>query len=214
MTGVATAIIGSSLISGVVGSRASRRAASAQARGDAAGIAEQRRQYDLNRADLAPYREAGTGALGTLSSAFGTGFTASPGYEFVRSEGQRDLGNTFAARGGAFSGNALRALGEFNTGLASQEYGNWWNRGAGLAGIGQTATNTGVMAGQASANNISNLLSQQGSARASGIMGQGNAWSGAANTGLNAWLLNRGGYFGRPGTTPYVPSGGVYRGSM
>jgi hypothetical protein len=190
----AVIVAGGALLGGVVASSGARSAANASAQGDAAAIAEQRRQYDLNRSDLAPYRAAGTGALNTLSANFGTSFQTSPGYNFVRSEGQRDIGNSFAARGGAFSGNALRGLAQFNTGLASQEYGNWWNRGAGLAGIGQTATGQGVMAGQNGANNISNFLSQQGDARASGIQGSANAWSNAfgdASYGLGQWWQNR-----------------------
>jgi len=189
----AVIVAGGALLGGALASSGAKSAAKASAQGDAAAIAEQRRQYDLNRTDLAPYRAAGTGALNTLSANFGTSFRADPGYEFVRSEGQRGLGNGFAARGGAFSGNALRALDQYNTGLASQEYGNWWNRGAGLAGIGQTATGQGVWAGQQSANNIGNLLGQQGDARASGIAGSANAWGSALGGAFN--------YFGK---NPYL----------
>jgi hypothetical protein len=202
MSGVATAIVGAAVVGGVASSRAASSAAKAQSRGAKRGIDEQRRQFDLSRSDLAPWRQVGAGALNTLANDFGNSFQTSPGYEFVRREGQRDLGNSFASRGGAFSGNALRALDQYNTGLASQEYGNWWNRGAGLAGIGQNAVNTGVMAGQNSANNISNLYNQQGDARASGIMGQANSISGALNTGLNNWMLYRGGYFNAPAKPP------------
>ena len=156
---------GAGILGAVIGSRGATRAADTAAQSAQAGINEQRRQYDLSRADLAPYRVAGTSALNTLSANFGDSFRTSPGYNFVRSEGQRDLGNSWAARGGAFSGNALRGLDQFNTGLASQEYNNWWNRGAGLAGVGQNATNMGVQAGQQSTYNIGNLLGQQGDAR-------------------------------------------------
>jgi hypothetical protein len=205
--GAAIAAVGA-IGGAAISSSGARSAAKASAKGDALAIEEQRRQYDLNRADLAPYRAAGTGALNTLSANFGDSFRTSPGYNFVRSEGQRGLGNSFAARGGAFSGNALRALDQYNTGLASQEYGNWWNRGAGLAGIGQTATGQGVMAGQNSANNIGNLLGQQGDARASGIAGSANAWSSGisdAAYGIGQWYQNR---------TPSSNSGGSGGGGM
>jgi hypothetical protein len=191
--GAAIAAVGA-IAGASISSSGARSAANAQSQSAAAGIAEERRQFDLNRTDLAPYREAGTGALNTLSANFGDSFRTSPGYNFVRNEGQRGLGNSFAARGGVFSGNALRALDQYNTGLASQEYGNWWNRGAGLAGIGQTATGQGVYAGQLSANNIGNLLGQQGDARASGIAGSANAWSSGisdAAYGIGQWWQNR-----------------------
>ena len=218
MSGIATAIVGSAVIGAVASSSASRSASRAQQNAANTANAEERRQFDLARADLAPYRQAGTAALGTLSSNFGNSFETSPGYEFVRDEGQRNLGNSFAARGGAFSGNALRALSQFNQGLASQEYGNWWNRGAGLAGIGQTATNTGVAAGQNFANQFGANTMAAGDARASGVL---NAYSGianAANTGLSNYMLYRGGYFGFPGQgypgSPPISGGTPYRGGI
>lgn len=125
-------------------------------------------------------------------------FTASPDYNFRRSEGTRDIQGTFAARGGGQSGNALRALAEFNSNLAAGEYGNWFqrqqseydrwfNRNAALAGIGQTATNqAGAGALQTGSDiasnamrtgaNIGNAMIGAGDARASGIIGSANAW--------------------------------------
>jgi hypothetical protein len=139
------------------------------------------------------------GGVNTPSGPDMSVFTASPDYQFRRDEGMRDLGNSFAARGGAFSGNALRGITDFNSNLASGEFGNYFNRMASLAGIGQTAANNQSNAAMNTGNNITNLLGQQGDARASGIMGQANSWGGALNSGLNSWLLNRGGYFGGGG---------------
>lgn len=118
-------------------------------------------------------------------------FFTSPDYTFRRDEGQRDIGNTFAARGGAASGNALRALTGFNQNLASGEYNNYVARLMQMAGLGQAATTTGVQAGQAAANNIGNALMAQGDARASGYMGAANSIASGVNSGLNAWLWNR-----------------------
>ena len=127
----------------------------------------------------------------TLSGPNYSNFFASPDYEFRRSEGQRNIGNSFAARGGAFSGNALRALTDYNSNLAAGEFGNYFNRQAALAGIGQTAANTsGVFGGQA-AGNIGNALIGAGNARASGIMGQGQALNNALQGGIGNWLLYR-----------------------
>ena len=124
---------------------------------------------------MMPWIEAGRGALGRLQDP--NAFTASPSYNFVRGEGMRGIENSFAARGGAASGNALRAMSEFNAGLASQEHNNWWNQQAGLAGVGQTtAQNLGTFGANA-ANNAGNLMQNQANARASGIAGQTNAWT-------------------------------------
>lgn len=118
-------------------------------------------------------------------------FFASPDYQFRRDEGQRDIGSSFAARGGAASGNALRALSQFNSNLASGEYGNYVNRLFNMAGMGQTATAQGVNSGQNYANQYSTAQQNAGDARASGIMGGVNAINGAINNGLNAWAWNR-----------------------
>lgn len=91
-----------------------------------------------------PYADSGLNAISRLDRFAGgdqSQFMADPGYQFVRAEGTRDVGNTFAAKGGAFSGNALKALAEFNQGLASREVGNWWDRNRDLVGIGMTGTN-------------------------------------------------------------------------
>lgn len=135
----------------------------------------------------------GTNALGRLdrtSTGDMTNFFASPDYNFRREEGMRGLERTAAARGGAFSGNALRALGERNSNLASGEFGDWWDRQAGLAGFGQSATNATAMAGQNKANNVSNNMIGAGDARASGIAGQANAWSGAISGLTNYGMYN------------------------
>jgi hypothetical protein len=121
-------------------------------------------------------------------------FFKSPDYNFRRVEGQRDLGNSFAARGGAFSGNALKALSEFNSNLAAGEFGNYFNRQAALAGIGQTATGQSANAGSATGQIVGNSLQNAGDARASGIAQGANAWGGALSgigQGLGYYLANR-----------------------
>jgi len=163
-------------------------AADASAAGSAAGIAEQRRQFDLSRADQMPWLASGVSALGRLNDP--NAFTQSPGYEFVRGEGTRGLENSFSARGGAQSGNALRALTQYNQGLASQEYNNWFNQQSNLAGLGQTSAQSLGALGQNNANNVSNLLGQQANARASGIEGQTNALTGGVGDFLS-WYNNR-----------------------
>jgi hypothetical protein len=118
-------------------------------------------------------------------------FQASPDYAFRRNEGTRGIENGLSARGGAFSGNALRALSEFNSDLASQEFGNYFNRRAAVAGIGQTATNNASNAAQNTGANVSNLLSANGDARASGVAGQTNALTGTIADLLSTWNRNR-----------------------
>ena len=181
---VAGAVVVGSVAGAVISSKGASDAADAQSASADASVNEQRRQYDQTRTDYAPWRAAGEGALNRLNSA-STGdmssFYKDPSYDWTRSEGQRGIEQTNAARGTSRSGNALKALSEFNQNLASTQYGSWWNRQAGLAGVGQNATDATAQAGQNSTNNISNALMQQGDARASGIVGSSNAWGNALN---------------------------------
>jgi hypothetical protein len=150
--------------------KAPKQAAQIQAQAADRAIAEDRRQFDVTRADQQPWLQAGQAALGRLQDP--NAFQADPGYQFQRNEGMRGIERSFAARGGAASGNALKALAEFNSGLAAQSYGNWWNRQAGLAGVGQSsAQNLGALGSQY-AGRIGNNLQNAGDARASGIVNQ------------------------------------------
>jgi hypothetical protein len=109
-------------------------------------------------------------------------FFASPDYTFRRDEGMRGIERTAAARGLTGSGNVLAALADYNSNLAAGEFGNYFNRQAALAGIGQTAVNTATTAGMNSANNVSGFLQNAANARASGIGDAADAWGNAFGT--------------------------------
>ena len=128
-----------------------------------------------------------------------------PGFAFRLAEGQKAIERSAAARGGALGGGALKALTRYAQDYSSGEYGNAYNRAfnafqtnrsnqlnplLSLAGLGQTATTTlgnegGQFAQGAAANltntgnNLANLATQAGNARASGYVGNANAWNGA-----------------------------------
>lgn len=132
------------------------------------------------------------------------GFFTSPGYQFRRDEGTRGIESSFAAGGGARSGNALAALAEFNSGLASQEFGNYFNQLSSLAGTGQTATNQTAAYGAQHAGNAGRNALYAGESRASGIIGQSNAVS----QGING-LAGAYGYYRRPGMGSLPNDGGM-----
>lgn len=120
-------------------------------------------------------------------------FFQSPGYQFRRDEGTRGIERTAAARGGAFSGNALKALAEFNSGLASQEFGNYFNQLSSIAGTGQTATNQTAAYGADAANQAGRNALYAGNARASGIEDQANIIGQGVNSlaGAYGYFSNR-----------------------
>lgn len=208
------AIIGGlgSIAGGLFGSSGAKSAARAQAAAQQAAIDEQRRQYDLTREDMAPWRAAGVGALNRLQDPQNS-FQASPGYSYALDQSQQAIERARSATGGLASGNTLAALQQNAIGLANQDYGNWWNQQSGLAGIGQNATNNLAQFGMQNSANIGNLMAGQGDARASGIAGSTNAWGNALGTlgsiGYN-YFSNRppaaGG--GAPSVVPYRGVGG------
>ena len=82
---------------------------------------------------LQPYSAAGGTALETLSKLLGKPQTyqyqADPGYQFRLAEGQKQITRMAAAHGAAGGGGTAKALAQYNSGLASQEYSTGWSAG-------------------------------------------------------------------------------------
>jgi len=205
------AVVGAGL--GAVASiSASKKAAKAQKYAADQSVAEQRRQYDLTRADLAPWRTAGTAAIDKLSAVYGLngktatnpdvtpaqygGFFASPDYQFRKDESLKAANAGLASRGLLNSGAAVRAKTALAGNLASSEFGDWWNRLAGVAGVGQAATNTTSAAGQNAANSISQAYTNAGNARASAYMNTGAAINNGLQNLSSLYAFGAGGGFG------------------
>ena len=105
-----------------------------------------------------------------------------PSYQFRFGEGRRAIENRGAAMGKRFSGNMLKALTDYGQDYASQEYGNAYNRLAGIAGIAQSMNQQMGAAGQNYANAVGNMQGAIGDANANAAMAQGNAYSNMFNT--------------------------------
>lgn len=202
------------IIGGALSGDANRKAANKANDASAAALAEQQRQFDLLRADQAPYRQAGADALKQLQGLVDFNPTPSaeqvmsqPGYQFGLNQGRDALQGTAAAKGGLYSGQALKELTQFGNDYATSKYdnawnqaqqsfGNRWNRIAGLAGIGQTSVQQTGQAGQNFANQASNI--GLGNAAYQGAAGIANA--NILGNGINqlaGWAANRWG--GAPG---------------
>ena len=163
-----------------------------------------RDQYELTRADFAPYREIGEQALSEYGALSGIGregllsdedvaaarerFKETPGYEFRFDEGTRALDRSASARGRLQSGGYGRELIRYGQGVASQEFDKYANRLAGLAGAGQQATGATAQAGTASSTAMANAYltgggmqayyrAGEGTARASGYAGFGQTFN-------------------------------------
>jgi hypothetical protein len=120
-------------------------------------------------------------------------FFASPDYNFRMNEGLDQLDRYNAANGRYLSGAQLKATQRYAGNLASGEFDNWWNKMAGIAGVGQTAASQNSGNAMTTGANLGNAYQNAGDARASGYMGQANAWGQAINGIGNAF----GQYYGR-----------------
>lgn len=158
---------------------------------NASQVAGRQKAYDQYVAGFSPSKPA--------TAPDYSAFFKSPDYQFRLNEGQRDIGNSFAARGGAASGNALRALTQYNQNLASGEFGNWFNRQSSLAGLGQAATSATTSAGMQNSANIQNNLIGGANARASGIVGAANSYNNGINNlvGMGAYGYGQGWWGGK-----------------
>ena len=225
MSWVAAAVVGGAVIGGIATSSAAGDAADAQIQSTNASNQTQLEMFNQNRADLEPWRNAGKTALDQMTSGTAPGgdfarsftladFNADPGYAFRRQQGQDALEHSAAARGGLLSGGTGKALQRYGQDFASTEFSNAYNRFnndrtqrfnrlASIAGLGQTATRDVAQMGTDVAGRIGENQVGAGNARAAGMVGQGNAISGAAGS-IGSYFAMR--QFLGQGMTPAAPS--------
>lgn len=280
--------IASSVVGGVLGKKSADKQAQVAEKAAADAVAENRRQFDLSRADLAPWISTGGKAVkqlgwlmgiapdgtavpgatpgttqsggsifdfgdrqpdlemgrlgqqdrfgrllggGATPGAPGTAVPGSseydpatfgelnrnftpedflagkdPGYEFRMAEGQKALERSAAARGGLFSGRAMKDISRFGQDYASNEFANAfnrfeinrtgkYNRYAGLAGLGQTSAgqiaNLGAQYAGSNADILIGGATSAAASRASGANALAGGIAGGVGAGLNWYLLSQ-----------------------
>lgn len=222
----ALVIGGASLASGIIGADAAETAASKQADAAKNALDTQRYMFDQTQANFKPYLDIGKGATYSLGSLYGigkdgttgnpqdfSGFANSPDYKFALDQGQLGLDRYQNAKGLALSGGALKDAAQFNQGLATQQFGNYYNRLLSLSQLGQSAASGSAGSAGQFSGQIGNSYQSIGQAQASGIVGGANAMTGAIGGGINNSLLynaiNRSSYApaGTGGSMP-LPAGG------
>lgn len=148
---------------------------------------------------------------GTYQSFNPSDLAATPGYQFTLNQGLQATQNGFSSQGLNNSGAATKGAAQYASGLASNTYnqqlqnymqqqGQQYNQGLSnanfslnqnqttanmlqnAAGLGQNAVSSLSGAGLGSAQQVNNLLTQQGNAAAAGTIGQANALSGGLNS--------------------------------
>lgn len=210
---VAAAVIGGAVIGAGATAYSGKKAAEATEKAAQKASNTELEMYYQTREDLAPYRETGTAALSKLGALYGIGdqteedagtrapdysdFYESPDYQFTFDQGTRAVEQSLAKRGlggAADSGAAMKSLTRFGQGLASQQFSNYRNSLAALAGIGQTATTTGASFGASTSSAVGRNIMAAGDARASSYLNTGAAVSNVADSAAQYQLLKAGGY--------------------
>ena len=160
------------------------------------------KQYEQGRADIAPWRTAGVGALGTLQNELGnyagyvkdsSTYLQSPGYYWQVQQGVNAIDRGASATGKLDSGQRSKDLMAYGQGMAAQDYGNFLgrysdllNKYSGIAGTGMTSAGQMGAYGQ----NLGNQLGQYGQNYATGagqnMMAAGQAQAGGMINAANA----------------------------
>lgn len=135
------------------------------------------------------------------------GFTKTPGYDFRLQQGQDSLQAGAAARGGLYSGAAMRDLMKFGQDYGSNEYGNYLSRLGARADTGMSAAQMSGAASQQAAAGVSNALGNIGNAQAAGAIGRANAITGGMQNMLGVWNYQRN-LNAAQGTPGAQPTGG------
>lgn len=197
MTGGVTAIVGAAAAVGgaAIKANSAKKAGKKQAKAAEAAAAEKKAALAQITPIQLPYQQAGTAGLeqlNKLNAGDYSGFSASPDYLFAQKQGGQAVDRSAAARGGLNSGNTLIAQQRFGQDLASQQLGAYRNSLFNQIGIGQHATDNTTSAILNTAGAVGNDIQAAGDARASGIVGAGNAWG----SGLEQLGSIAGNYYG------------------
>jgi hypothetical protein len=197
MTWIAAATIGSSLI----GAYSANKAADAQSAAAQRDAEMRMAMFNKTNEQMQPYRTSGYEALDTIRQMqpylnkkySAEDFQADPSYQFRLNQGNVATQNLGNQAGGVIGGNTLKAMMDYNSGAASTEFGNAFNRNqtektnifnrlTNIAGLGAGVVNAGAAASNSAAEGIGQAYTNEGAANASRYIGASNAITGGANT--------------------------------
>ena len=192
-----------SVASAGIGYLGATSAADKQAQAAQNALDFQQSVYNQNQNNFKPYLSTGSAATYSLGQLYGfpdasgnatqkpdySAFYNSPDYQFAQQQGQNATQNVLSAQGNLLSGSGLAALNTFGQGLASQQYGNYFNRLLSLSNMGQQSAGALANTSTQAANNIGNTYQGIGQAQASGIVGGTNAITGGIGGATSALQL-------------------------
>lgn len=171
---------------------AAKKGAKAQGEAASATLGKQEDIYNQSREEGMPWLTAGQDALSqmqALNAGDYSSFNLSPDYQFARDQSLQSQERGAAARGGFMGGGADADRMALASGLASQNYNDYYSKLAGLSAGGQAQSQYFGNLGQAYGDQYARAMGQKGQANAQYAMagpmtqaGYGNALASAAST--------------------------------
>jgi hypothetical protein len=188
MSAIITAVVGSQVVGGLIAGDAAGDAADAQINASNLEIAERRRQFDAIQKLLAPYVNAGPGALTAQRNLIGLGkpgtqaaaisaLEASPQFQALTQQGENAILQNASATGNLRGGNVQGALAQFRPQILSQLIDQQFSRLGGITQLGQNSAVGVGNAGLQTANGVGGALQSIGAAQAGEQLAQGKALS-------------------------------------
>ena len=202
MTWIAVAVAGTGLVTSAISSNQQKKAAqgatNAQIEAGDKSIAESRRQFDKLQEVLAPFTQAGEGAIGGLSDLLGLSgpesardaiieIEGSPEFEARTKLGEEAILQNASATGGLRGGDTQGALAEFRPQVLTDLINQRFQRLGSIAQLGQASAAGVGAAAIRTGENIGGVFRNQGEVAGQGILAKGN---------LNAQLIGDIGRFG------------------
>lgn len=172
--------------------------------GESQGVTAELSGAGVANAQLQPYSNLGMSATYSLADLYGlptpnnpnggqafnpastNQFLNSPDYQFAKQQGIAGLDSSAAAKGQLLSGGQLKAITDYSSGLATQNFGNYVSRLGQLASLGpSSATQLGDWA-MNSGSNIANTEIGTSAGVANTQVGAGNALAAGTTGAANA----------------------------
>lgn len=214
--GVGASGVASSYLQGSANRKAEHDAATLQQQGTAAAKGDINQYYGQaeNLYTSSPQMTSGTAAANTIADLMGQNgpdaqaaayakFQTDPGYQFQVQQANQALGRSALAQGNIFSGNFMNASNNLNQNLASQQYGNYYNRLLGLSNTGFAGTQS-----------LANLYQGQGTSLANADTNQATNLANLAVAGGQNQANMYGGMFNSLATGAGIAAGGMGGGFM
>ncbi len=194
---VAVGVGAASTVAGMIGAS---KAAKGQQQAANQAIAAQQAQYQQNRTDNLPALDARNNSLMMLQQKAGQysaaptadQVMATPGYQFGLNQGNNNIENSAASRGGLYSGAAGKALTRYGTDYATTKYQNAFdnlqtsqtndfNHYLNIGNLGQAGASSIANAGQNMVNANNQTLMSNANSQGAANIAQSNLIAGGLN---------------------------------